>query len=262
MDCSTTPASFCCICTRSCFDDFAVFIKSLSLHHPGAKVFCMADYATFESFKTTGLSDVVGVDLDIDWIISLDNYTNIQREHLDDKLLAQEFWGKKADVISYALERTSDTLFLGVDVFLMGKIDCIDKTKQIGLSPHYIPKHMTDVYGFYNADVLWTRDKSVPEAWKMHNKDSRYYDQASLEDLARAYTSFKFPDNYNVSWWVKSRYSRLKAGDGVLLLGKAPVKFVQTHFYKPYLSRFNGTVIDLLRASGMHKELDCLNLIF
>ena len=64
-----------------------------------------------------------------------------------------EFQMQKAIVIKLALEMSEDTLFLDSDIVFFKPINCIDKTKDIGVSPHYIKKSNTDEVGFYNGGL-------------------------------------------------------------------------------------------------------------
>ena len=45
------PSSFATICTKQCKEELIGFLLSLSIHHPGAKVFIMCDKETKENFE-------------------------------------------------------------------------------------------------------------------------------------------------------------------------------------------------------------------
>ena len=49
--------------------------------------------------------------------------------------------------------------------------------------------------------MLWTNQKTLKDDWIKFTKTSRYFDQASIEDLANNYSFFVFGENYNFSWW-------------------------------------------------------------
>ena len=97
-----------------------------------------------------------------------------------------EFQMQKANIIKMALEMSNDTLFLDSDIIFFNSINCIDKSKDIALSPHYVKKSNTDEVGYYNGGCLWVKNKNVPDDWIEFTKTSRYHDQASLEDLAKS----------------------------------------------------------------------------
>ena len=80
--------------------------------------------------------------------------------------IIKEFWNNKADIMSYALQYEKDTIFLDSDVFIVNPINCIDHTKDLGLSPHYVRKSNTDEVGYYNGGCVWTKKKDVPLCWK------------------------------------------------------------------------------------------------
>tara|TARA_B110000114_G_C15011212_1_gene364853 strand:- start:24 stop:455 length:432 start_codon:yes stop_codon:yes gene_type:complete len=108
----------------------------------------------------------------------------------------------KATAIEKAfLEGEDDVLFLDSDVVVTGIIDCIDRSKDIGVSPHYMRKDITDRYGYYNGGMLWTNKNTVPNDWKKFTETSRFFDQASIEDLVAKYSYFEFGDNYNIQGW-------------------------------------------------------------
>ena len=98
--------------------------------------------------------------------------------------MLSDFQMMKAYAIDEALKYEKDTLFLDADIILLDVIDNIDNKKQLGLSP-YIKKSDTDRYGYYNGGVLWTNQKTVKNDWIKFTKTSRYFDQASIEDLAK-----------------------------------------------------------------------------
>ena len=55
--------------------------------------------------------------------------------------------------------------------------------------------------GYYNGGMLWTKNKDIPNDWIFFTKKSRYFDQASIEDLAKKYSYFEFGENYNLQCW-------------------------------------------------------------
>ena len=98
-----------------------------------------------------------------------------------------EFQMQKAEVIKFALVNSNDTLFLDSDIMFLNQINCIDKSKELALSPHYMKKSESDIWGFFNGGLLWTKNMNVVYDWIEFTKKSRFYDQASLEDLANKY---------------------------------------------------------------------------
>jgi len=71
-------------------------------------------------------------------------------------------------------------------------------------------------------------------------KKSRYFDQASIEDLAKKYEYFEFGENYNLQCWrfLLSQESPQQIANNItdkpndkLYYKNKPLKFVHTHFF-------------------------------
>lgn len=169
----------------------------------------------------------------------------------------------KANIISHALKNENDTLFLDSDIIVTNIINDIDNSKELGVSPQYIQKYHLDKTGFYNGGMLWTKNTNVPNDWIKYTEKSRYYDQASIEDLANNYSFFEFDENYNLQCW---RYylsnepkekigSYLSSQDNSIFYKSKPLKFIHTHFLDPRFKEFNETVFQHLQNAKMYKIL-------
>ena len=161
-----SPASFCTMCTYVCHHELIGLLLSLSLYHPGAKFYCMVDTKTKEIIEKLTPKPK----LDIIFRVALDKYTDLNRQKMEAMNIIKEFWNYMADIMSYALEHETDVIFLDSDVLILNPINCIDKTKDVGLSPHYVRKSNTDQVGYYNGGCVWTKNKDVPIANKYFNK--------------------------------------------------------------------------------------------
>ena len=137
------PSSFCTICTYPCHRDLIGLLLSLSIHHPNETIYCMTDTKTKDIIDTM----INFIRLTIIWDVSLDKYDGMDRKIMTKNNLWNEFQMKKAEVIRSALKNEKDTLFLDSDIFILHPIDTIDKTKCLGISPHYIRKKDTDKFG-------------------------------------------------------------------------------------------------------------------
>lgn len=257
-----SPASFCTISTGNCANELIGLLLSLSVHHPDVPVICLIDTAT-----QTAL-DQLSAPLRVKPVYYpiLNEYSGKNRQQMEAEGIWSTFQMMKAKAIDIALESYSDTLFLDSDILVTSPIT-VDKSKQLGLSPHYIRKTDTDKFGYYNGGVLWTSDKTVPEQWRLFTKTSRFYDQASIEDLAKAYTYFEFGEHCNISWWrlhqseISSdqiaRY--FSSSPGILLYKAKPVQFVHTHF--TIMTPFNQLIMKHLLKAGLYKELTIISRI-
>ena len=255
------PSSFCCLSTFTCHHELFGLLLSLSIYHPGERIHCLVDSST----KKTIQDSTPKIKLDIVWHVKLDKYSGMNRKEMEQKGIWSDFQMMKAEVINLALQTDSDTLFLDADMIVLDIIDDIDKSKQLGVSPHYIKKRSTDLYGYYNGGMLWTNQKTVKDDWIRFTKTSRYFDQASIEDLANKYSYFTFGENYNFSWWRVSQsdippqaiITNILVKNNKLYYKNKPLKIVHTHFHDNTgtVGRFNQIMVNLLTQIKDYKSL-------
>ena len=255
--------------TENCATELIGLLLSLSVHHPGAPVLCFVDEQTKGHIEA--LSAPLRIHLQL--FVELGAYAGKDRPQMEREGIFKRFTIVKADVIQKALELYSDTLFLDSDIVVCAPIDGIDKTKQLGLSPHYIRKSDTDKYGFYNAGVLWTNQKSLPEKWRELVPESRFFEQACMELLPATFSSFELPIQYNMSWWrlhqsdepASKIATYFSPGKGQILYKSNPIRFVHTHFLQRKVdaatSSFNSLIMNLMLQAGMYKELTIIGRI-
>lgn len=268
------PSSFCSLSTNSCWIELYGLLLSLSYHHPNSNVYLLVDTLTKENilnmFKNQDNIDNV-VNLNITWIVKLDEYSNLNREEMERKGIWTKFQLLKCDIIDEALKIENDTLFLDSDIIVLDEINDIDYTKELGLSPHYIKSQDTDKFGYYNGGVLWTNNKNVTSDWREYTKTSRFFEQAAIEDLAIKYNYFSFGINYNVSWWrmfqsnvnykvIENEFGFDNKSNKITYSNK-PLKFVHTHFSLQYDNKtniqtyFNRFIFSLLnKHKNYYKE--------
>lgn len=259
------PSSFCTICTYPCHRDLIGLLLSLSIHHPNKTLYCMSDT------KTKHTIDILSnfIKLSIIWDVTLNKYDGMDRILMTKNNLWNEFQMKKAEVIKLALQNEKDTLFLDSDIFILHPIDTIDKTKNLGISPHYIKKKDTDKYGYYNGGVLWTNQNTLPDKWNHYTKTSRFYDQASIEDLAKDYKYFEFDKGHNFGWWrvlqsdesARTIMSYVSIKNNIIYYQNYPLRFVHTHFTNTKYRKFNKFIINCLIKAKLYKELLILDRI-
>lgn len=256
----TEPSSFCTMCTYTCYFEFIGLAYSLSIHHPGAKFYCMLDTKTKDELDNLTLKP----NLDIKVVVGLDKYTGLNRQKMEQMNIIKEFWNNKADIMSYALDHEKDTIFLDSDVFIVNPINCIDHSKELGLSPHYIRKSNTDEVGYYNGGCVWTKNKDVPLCWKKHTVNSRYVDQASLEDVAIDYKDlmFEFGEELNYMPWrvllannQEEVVKKININNNQLNIGNKPLVFLHTHFHDQRFVQVNNIFINALRKLKRYREL-------
>jgi hypothetical protein len=249
------PASFCTICTNACAQELVGFLLSLSLHHRDAKVFINTDTETFEYIEKITPQPK----LNISWNVCLDKYSNKSRYQMEQTGMFTDLVLEKNLVIHRALEHESDTMFIDVDTLILDQL-FVDETKQLGVSPQFINDEEVKNTGYYNAGLIWTNQKDLPEKWKEFTKTSRYYEQASIEDLVKIYDTFEFGENYNLQTWRfrvgrEDNVPHLTVKDGRILFKNQPLKFFHTHFNRDDHKEQNHLFIEKMSEAKLWKEL-------
>jgi hypothetical protein len=249
--------------TENCANELIGLLLSLSVHNPGAPMVCFVDAGTKK--KIESLSAPLRLQLHL--FEELGPYAGKNRQQMEAEGIFKRFTIVKADVIERALELYPDTLFLDSDILVCAPIEDIDHTKQLGLSPHYIRKRDTEKYGHYNAGVLWTNSKSLPNKWRELVPSSRFFEQACMEQLPEFFSTFEFPIQYNMSWWrlhqadepPQKVASYFTAEKGRIFYKGQPIRFIHTHFVTSkidvYIETFNSLMKQLMTAAHMYKEL-------
>ena len=254
----TPPDSFCFICTHnSCFE-LTGMLLSLSIHHKNAKVYGLIDTQTNKDLENM----TPKLHLSLDLRVTLDKYANKNRIQMVDEKIWDEFQMQKAEVIRIALEKSRDTLFLDSDIIFLAPITCINKTKEIALSPHYVKKSNTDEVGYFNGGCMWTKNKNVPDDWIEFTKTSRYHDQASIEDLARKYPNQLLGEEINFMPWrvlladnPQEVINNVNINYNAVNYKTKPIIFLHTHFLDSRFAQVNNMFINALKKLKRYKEL-------
>jgi hypothetical protein len=256
----TKPSSFATICTSNCAFELTGLLLSLSVYHPNETIYILSDT------KTKDIIDNITPKpkLNMIWYVELDKYDGMNRQIMEKNNLWSDFQMSKAIIIKKGLEKENDILFLDCDIIITNVIDDIDNTKDLGVSPQFIKKVILDKYGVYNGGVLWTKHKQIPDDWIEFTKTSRFFDQASIEDLVKKYTYFEFGENYNLQSWRFIHadggpeeiisYISSKNNDTIYYKNK-PLKFIHTHFLEDIFKIFNNILIKHLQNAQMYKIL-------
>jgi hypothetical protein len=191
------PSSFCTICTSNCAFELKGLLLSLSVYHTGETIYIMSDTKTKQTIEEMTPQPR----LNIKWFIELDEYDGMNRMIMEEKGIWNNFQMSKANIIKKTLQYENDTLFLDSDIIILNELNDIDDTKELGVSPQFIKQVNIDETGYYNGGCLWTKSDKVPDDWIEYTKSSRYFDQASIEDLVKKYSYFEFGEEYNLQCW-------------------------------------------------------------
>lgn len=262
------PSSFSTICTNDCKQELIGLLLSLSIHHPNSNVYIMCDTETKENYELMSFKPK----LNIKWFITLDKYSKYNRADMERLNIFAEFLDFKLCVINEALEIEEDCLFLDSDIIVTDTIDDVDETKILGVSPGFVRKDICDQYGYFNAGMIWIKSKEIINKWRDYNKKSRYFEQASIEDLYEFYNKtndvFIFDDNYNLQSWrfivgeesgkQISSYLKPDPEKRIIFYKNKPLKFIHTHFNKPQFKDLNNFLIQKMAEAKMYKELLCV----
>ena len=252
------PSSFSSICTSNCAFELIGLLLSLSVYHPNEKMFILCDSKTKEIVNNMTPQPR----LQITWVVELDKYDGMNRQIMVQKGIWSDFQMAKSTVIKYALRESNDTLFLDSDIIITDVIDDIDMSKDLGVSPQFITQEHINKTGYYNGGMLWTKNKNVPDDWIEFTKTSRYFDQASIEDLVKKYSYFEFGENYNLQCWrlllsnesPQTIVRHITSADKLYYKNK-PLKFIHTHFLDKRFQQFNNLIVQQLSNAKMYKVL-------
>ena len=253
------PSSFCTICTKNCKQELIGLLLSLSIHHKSSTIYVLTDTYTMNSIKS--LTPIPPVN--IIWNTCLDKYSNLSRFEMVKQKIWNEFQMFKAKAIEVALVDNDDTLFLDSDIIILDKINNIDKTKELGVSPQFIQQKYVDETGYYNGGMLWVKNKNVPNKWIEYTKTSRYHDQASIEDLVKEFSYFEFGENYNLQSWrfllglepFDKIASHVSVKHGALFYKNERLKFIHTHFNDNRFKNINNYLISKMIEASLYKEI-------
>lgn len=255
-----SPDSFCFIATYNVANELKGMLLSLSLHHPKVIVYGFVDNKTKKELENMTPKLMLELKLEV----NLEKYSNKNREQMENENIWREFLVEKIHVIEYALEYTSNTLLLDSDIIFLNPINYIDKSKDMALSPHYIKKSAIDIYGYYNAGVLWVNKKGITNDWIEFTKKSHFYDEASIEDLAKKYNFQILGPEINITPWrlfhIDNKINVINCitcDKNNIYYNNKPIVFIHTHFNKKdcLYPEFNTIFLKLLYVCKKYREL-------
>ena len=266
----------CTMATAECADELALFLTSLRQWHPKVPVFIAASSQLLRAAdaQRERLLHPFLADANISFIPSLDQYGPICRSTMETakgvwyrQSRHTDFMMEKANIIDHALHvGRTNALFADCDVTFLAPLPVQPTSAVVGLSAHGIRGLDERLFGRYNGGYVYVADPAVTFLWRSFAHSSRYFDQAALEDVARAVVSeqgaaalHEFPRQVNYGYWrmfqsdasVKDEVERFGVDKTGLTYLSEPLRSVHTHFAMPSGSRtvpvFNRLVVRWLQ---------------
>lgn len=228
------PTSLCTFCTNMCKTDLTLLLNSLESTLP---IYLLCD-EVIKKYIEENFSN-----LNIHIQQSLDIFSNKTRKQMEEEDIFCDLMKTKSRCIEFALNNYPDTLYVDSDIVFLDKLPNVDKSKSIGLCPHYIKKDNTDKFGYYNAGMIYVNDKEFSVWWlktiSERNKTlDGTHDQKCLENAVNKFTYFEFDMCVNFGWWrllecdnVQDRINAFDVNnDGKITFNDKLVNSLHTHF--------------------------------
>ena len=263
-----TPSCISTMCTKGSWNDLKLMLYSFYQFHPNLKVFIVCDSFVKKELDGGWINENTP-NLEYVCIQTLDQYSKMDRRVMEQNGKWLEFMLRKCDSIDAAFqEGYLNTLFVDCDMVFLNTIEFnggvkgLDGSlKQIGRSPHHNKKENQAQFGKYNGGFLWINSPGFTDWWKFASlTQSRYYEQAILENTDKNYTSFDIPMEYNYGWWrlyecepnlVQERERLFRVVDNIVVYDNKPLRTIHTHFGEKkfaYTVKFNNYMMKLLIA--------------
>jgi hypothetical protein len=260
-----TIKSVCTLCTNmSYYNDLVFLLNSIRQYESEIDIYILCDTYVFNKVKKDFS------DLNIYVRNGLDRYSDMNRVQMENKdnNMFKDLCFEKINCIEFALESSDNTLYLDADIILMNRLELNVPTKYDGaLCPHNIFKRNTDLYGYYNAGMMFIANKNICDTWRSCRETSRFLDQSSLEDIAMKYNILELGDDYNYGWWrlfqcddVVERLNKFMVCNNTnrLLYDYIPLKCIHTHLYELndiQTQQFNDIILKLIENNPNYKWL-------
>ncbi len=254
------------LCTDMSYNnDLKYLLNSVREYEPDMKIYILCDSYVYNNVREDYK------DLNISVRNGLDKYSGMSRSDMDkkDKNMFKELCFEKINCVEFSLEENDNCLYLDSDIILLNKLELnIPIEYECGLCPHNIIKENTDLYGYYNAGMMFIGNKEVCKTWRDNKVRSRFLDQACLEDIAEIHKCYEFGDEYNYGWWrlfqcnnPQERLDKFMASEingGELLYNYVPIRTIHTHLHEKndvQTLQFNNIILKLVDGSVKYNWL-------
>lgn len=267
--------------TIGAWDDLNLLLESVTIFNPQLPVYIATDDETVEKLMSSKFKDTLTLRI----VPCLNEYTGKNRQQMEKEGVWLEFMLRKCDSIDVALLDCDNTLFVDSDTVLTNCIQNgdFDYTKDVGRSYHAIKKYNEDKYGKYNGGCVFVNHTAFTMWWKLASLDSRYFEQACLEDADMFFSTFDIPEQYNYGWWrlfecpegefeVRKNLFQVGSDETVgtvtydtVTYDTKPLQSIHTHFKGPgadfvHTKNFNQFILQLFNHENVHKNPQLVQL--
>jgi hypothetical protein len=252
-------------------DDLKIFLNTLQLWNntlPTLYIYCTS---------TIHIPEYKGV---VHKKACLDIYSSLSRGKMEQMPSRQglanlfhDFTVEKCSLMEWAIQEHKDgVLFCDADICWLGPLPSIPKGTVVALSPHEIRHADEKKYGTYNAGFLYISSLEVTETWLKESLISDFFEQLSLDEVAKLYPTYIFGTHINYGWWRmfqgpvspeerKNDWSihKNEAYSGLYVKG-IPVVCIHTHWKtNDFITKmFNMWILDKLQNLKKQKKVASL----
>jgi hypothetical protein len=140
---------------------------------------------------------------------ALDIYQNLSRQQMEAKPSQQglsnffhDFTVEKCSLMEWAIgHHGAGVLFCDADICWFGPLPSIPEGTILALSRHEIFPRDEKRFGTFNAGFLYMNSLEVVETWLKESLVSDFFEQLSLDVVAKTYPHYSFGSHINYGWW-------------------------------------------------------------
>jgi hypothetical protein len=267
MSQQTKPSAIALLVNENAMDDLHIFLFTIQLWNtvlPKLYIYCTS---TLPPLEYKG---------EIQTKTALNIYSGLTRKQMEMMPSKQgltnlfhDFTIEKCSLMEWAIkEHGSGVLFCDADLCWLGPLPEIPTTT-LALSPHEIRPEDEALYGTFNAGLLYIGRQEIVETWLSESMVSNFFEQLSLNEVAKKYPYHKFTSNINYGWWrmfqapvspqerqAEWSIHRNEMHSGLCVKGE-PLLCIHTHWKtSDYITKtFNTWVVSKLNILKKNKKV-------
>ena len=253
--------------------DFKIFVGSLEVWHPNAKLYIYTDSDTaIQTIKTK---------CTIVFKKALDAYKGKRRQEMETTKgivydsMFKDYTYEKANVLKWIFDSEPNAIsqgvwFMDADITHLAPLPIIPSDTTLALSPHYIQPSDEARFGKYNAGYIWFKNSNILDSWRTAGFTSHFFEQAALEQLVPLNIVYEFPIQVNYGWW-RMFQSQLPPQDHAqkfklfrpdksigIRYDNMPLQSIHTHWHEldnSVTGMFNRWFLQFLSNYRIHKPI-------